>query len=171
MPKVKVWEKGRELSKKALYAGTFDPFTLGHQDIVRRAIKLFDELTIVVAVPPQKKPFLEADERVALIKELFKDNKNIKVDTWSGLTTDYAKKNNIDFLIRGLRPTGDFDNEFQMATFNNKLVDDLETVFLVTGEKYYYIASSYVKEIYNHGGDISQFVPENILKALQKKKG
>ncbi len=159
------------MTKKALYAGTFDPFTLGHLDIVKRARKLFDELIIIVAAPPQKKPFFPAKKRMQLIQELFADDPKVSVVSWDGLIVDFAKKHNVNFLVRGLRPTGDFDSEFQMATMNNRLLDKLETVFLVTGEDYYYVSSSLVKEIHQHGGDISEFVPKNIFNELKKLKG
>ncbi len=156
--------------RKALYAGTFDPFTNGHLDIVNRACKLFDEVIIIVAVPPSKKPFLEDSERVKLLEELFSNEKKIKIDSWGGLIVDYAEKHKINYLVRGLRPIGDFDNEFQMASMNSRLNQDLETVFFVTGEDFYYLSSSLVREIYSHNGDISEFVPSNIYKALEALK-
>ncbi|MBL7666091.1 MAG: pantetheine-phosphate adenylyltransferase [Bacteriovoracaceae bacterium] len=157
--------------KKAIYAGTFDPFTIGHLDIVNRALGLFDELTVLVAVPPQKTPFISAKDRLKLLNELFSKEKKIKVDSWDGLIVDYAREHKIPYLVRGLRPTGDFDSEFQMASMNSRLNDKLDTVFLVTGENLYYISSSLVKEIYSHNGDIKPFVPANIAKYLKDKKG
>ena len=156
--------------KSALYAGSFDPFTNGHFDIVQRAQGIFDEITILIAVSPSKKSFIEKETRKKLLEELFKDNPSIKVDTWDGLIVDYAKSNNIDSIVRGLRPTGDFETEFQMASMNRKLYSGIETVFLMTGENLYYISSSLVKEVFTHGGDISRFVPENILKELEKSE-
>lgn len=157
--------------KKAVYAGTFDPFTNGHDDILRRSLSLFEEVTVLVAVSPSKKPLFSAEERVAMLKDHFKNEPQVKVDSWAGLLVDYAKNNNIGVLIRGLRPTGDFEFEFQMASMNNKLYPELETVFLVTEGQNYYISSSLVKEIYNHGRDVSEFVPEAILDRLVKKLG
>lgn len=156
--------------RKAVYAGTFDPFTNGHLDIVQRALKIFDELTVLVAVSPTKKPFLGQDRRVELLQQLFKDEKKIKVDSWDGLIVEYARKNNIQSIVRGLRPTGDFEIEFQMASMNRKINQDCDTVFLMTSEKLYYISSSLVKEVFNHGGDISPFVPPIILEELLKSK-
>lgn len=156
--------------RKAVYAGTFDPFTNGHLDIVQRALKIFDELTVLVAVSPTKKPFLGQDRRVELLQQLFKEEKKIKVDSWDGLIVEYARKNNIQSIVRGLRPTGDFEIEFQMASMNRKINQDCDTVFLMTSEKLYYISSSLVKEVFNHGGDISPFVPPIILEELLKSK-
>jgi pantetheine-phosphate adenylyltransferase len=157
--------------KRALYAGTFDPFTNGHLDIVQRALNLFDEVTILVAVSPNKTPFLSQDKRLKLLKELFKKEKKVKVDFWAGLVVDYAKKNKIGSIVRGLRPTGDFEIEFQMASMNRKINHDTDTVFFMTSEKLYYISSSLVKEVFLHGGDISQFVPKIMFEELMKKRG
>lgn len=157
--------------RTALYAGTFDPFTNGHLDIVQRAIGLFDELTLLVAVSPTKKPTLTSVRRVELLKELFKHEPKIKVDSWDGLVVEYARQNHIDHIVRGLRPTGDFEVEFQMASMNRKINSQLDTVFLMTSEKLYYISSSLVKEVWQHGGDISAFVPPLILDELKKIKG
>jgi pantetheine-phosphate adenylyltransferase len=158
------------VKKRALYAGTFDPFTNGHLDIVERALKLFDEVILLVAVSPSKKPFLSQSHRLDLLKKIFIKEKKIKIDTWDGLVVEYARKNKIGFIIRGLRPTGDFEVEFQMASMNRKLNHDLDTVFLMTSDKNFYVSSSLVKEIYFHGGNISEFVPEEVLKELNKKK-
>lgn len=157
--------------KKALYAGTFDPFTNGHLDIVQRALKLFDELTVLVAVSPSKKPFLEQDKRVELLEKLFKDEKKVKVASWDGLVVEYARKNRIGSIVRGLRPTGDFEIEFQMASMNRKINPECDTVFLMTSEKLYYISSSLVKEVFNHGGDVSPFLPPIIMDEMNKAKG
>lgn len=158
------------MAKKALYAGTFDPFTNGHMDIVTRALSIFDELIILLAVSPNKKPFIPIDDRKLLLKEVFKNDKRVKIDSWQGLIVDYAKENKIDAIVRGLRPTGDFEIEFQMASMNRKLNPETETVFLMTGENLYYISSSLVKEVYNHGGDISTFVPNPIYNKLMKMR-
>jgi pantetheine-phosphate adenylyltransferase len=156
------------MNKKALYAGSFDPFTNGHADIVNRAIKIFEELTIVIATSPTKKPLLSLEDRVKVLNEMYKNEPKVKIDTFTGLIVDYAKDHGIMTLLRGLRPTGDFENEFQMASMNRKLYPGSETIFLNTDEKTYYISSSLVKEIHGHGGDISSFVPEVILRELKK---
>lgn len=156
--------------RKALYAGSFDPFTVGHLDIVNRALHLFDEITLVIAVSPSKKPFLSREERESVLNEYFADEDRVKIACWDGLIIDYAKENDITSIVRGLRPTGDFENEFQMASVNRRLSPELETVFFMTGENLYYISSSIVKEVFSHGGDISQFVPVEILKVLEAKR-
>ncbi|MAE57970.1 MAG: pantetheine-phosphate adenylyltransferase [Halobacteriovorax sp.] len=155
--------------KKAIYAGSFDPFTNGHYHILKRALNLFDEVTILVGKSPSKKTLFTDEERVTMLNELFKDQKNVKVDSFYGLLVEYAKQNDITTLIRGLRPTGDFESEFQMASMNKKLYPEIETVFLMTVGENYYLSSSLVKEIYKHGTDISEFVPKNILRWLDKK--
>ncbi|MCO4754709.1 MAG: pantetheine-phosphate adenylyltransferase [Bacteriovoracaceae bacterium] len=158
------------MKKKALYAGSFDPFTNGHLDIVNRALSIFDEIYIVIAVSPSKKPFLERSVRRELLTELFKGDPRVKVDTWDGLLVDYARENEIKSIVRGLRPTGDFEFEFQMASMNRKLNPECETVFFATGEKLYYISSSLVKDVFTHGGDISEFVPDIVREELLKKR-
>ena len=156
--------------KTALYAGSFDPFTNGHMDIVNRALRIFDELTILVAVSPSKKDFLNKKERKEILEKLFHDNPRVKVDFWSGLIVDYAEKHDISTIVRGLRPTGDFEIEFQMGAMNRKLYPSVETVFLMTGDNLYYISSSLVKEIFNHGGEIKDFVPAIVYDELNRMK-
>jgi len=154
--------------KTALYAGTFDPFTNGHFDIVKRSLHLFDKLILLIAVSPNKKPFLSLEDRLASLKMLFANESKVEIDSWSGLVVEYARQKKIDALVRGLRPTGDFEAEFQMASMNNYLNSEVETVFLVTSSKYYYISSSVVKEVFLHGGNIERFVPVPILETLKK---
>ena len=158
------------MDKKALYAGTFDPFTNGHLDIVQRGLQIFDEITLLLAVSPSKTPFLSQEKRFSLLQELFQDEPRVKIDSWNGLVVDYARTHKITSIIRGLRPTGDFESEFQMASMNRKLNAKTETVFLMTGENLYYVSSSLVKEVFNHGGDISEFVPKIIYQELLKQK-
>lgn len=156
--------------KRALYAGTFDPFTNGHLDIVQRAIKIFDEIVILVAVSPTKKPFMSTEQRVSVLKKLFVNEPQIKIESWTGLIVEYARINRIGSIVRGLRPTGDFEIEFQMASMNRKINPDCDTIFLMTSEKLYYISSSLVKEVYTHNGDISSFVPPLVYDELNKIK-
>ncbi|EQC46591.1 pantetheine-phosphate adenylyltransferase [Bacteriovorax sp. Seq25_V] len=148
--------------KKALYAGTFDPFTNGHQDILLRSLSIFDEVTVLVANNRAKTPLFSAEDRVEMIKQCYVNEPKIKVAAWEGLVVDYAKKNGIETIIRGLRPTGDFEAEFQMASMNRRLYHDIETVFLVTEGENYYVSSSLVKEIFKHGRDVKEFLPEKI---------
>jgi len=155
--------------KNAVYAGTFDPFTKGHQDILERAMNLFDEVTVLVAISPTKTPLFSTEQRVEMIQDIFKKDSRVKVASWQGLLVDYAKNNGIGAVIRGLRPTGDFENEFQMAAMNKKLYPELETVFLMTEGRYYFVSSSLVKEVYQHGGDVKEFVPAEVFKKLEEK--
>lgn len=157
--------------KRALYAGTFDPFTNGHLDIVQRALKIFDEVVVVVAVSPNKKPLLSTEQRVGVLKKLFAHESKVKVESWGGLIVEYARQHKIGSIVRGLRPTGDFEIEFQMASMNRKINPDCDTVFLMTSEKLYYISSSLVKEVYAHNGDITPFVPPLVHEEMKKLKG
>lgn len=156
--------------KRAVYAGTFDPFTNGHLDIVQRAVKIFDELIVLVAVSPTKQPFMSTETRVGVLRQLFAHEPKVRVESWSGLIVEYARQHNIASIVRGLRPTGDFEIEFQMASMNRKINPDCDTVFLMTSEKLYYISSSLVKEVYNHDGDITAFVPPLVHDELKKLK-
>ena len=155
--------------KTAIYAGSFDPITNGHVNIVERALKLFDQVVIVIAKSPTKKSYLSYDERKKLLNEVFASHSQVRIDSWDGLIVDYAKNNSINYLVRGLRPTGDFDWEFQMASMNRKLSDDLEVVFLITSDQHYYVSSSIVREIAEHAGDISPFVPAAVMKFIKNK--
>lgn len=154
--------------RRAIYAGTFDPFTNGHTDIVNRALRVFDEITVLIAVSPVKSPMFSREQRIEMINELFKNDERVKVDFWEGLIVEYAKKHSIGAILRGLRPAGDFDAEFQMQAMNNKLYDEVETVFLMTRGEHYFVCSTSVREVFNRGGDISQFVPEPIFNYLKK---
>lgn len=154
------------MTRKAVYAGTFDPFTTGHDDILNRSLALFDEVTVLLAISPTKKPLFTIEQRLEMISEHFKSEKKVKVDSWGGLLVDYAKNNGIDTIIRGLRPTGDFEFEFQMASMNKKLYPEIETIFLMTEGQNYFVSSSLVKEVYNHKGNVKSFLPETIYKWL-----
>ena len=154
--------------KKAVYTGTFDLFTNGHFDIVKRSLKIFDELIILIAVSSTKKPLFDKDQRLEMLISLFKDESKVKVDYWDGLIVDYAKKHNIGTIVRGLRPLGDFETEFHMATMNNKLCKEVETIFFATSGEHYFLSSTFVKEVLNHKGDISKFVPKAIFEYVNK---
>ena len=155
---------------RGLYAGTFDPFTNGHLDIVQRAVKIFDEVVVLVAVSPTKKPFMSTEARVNVLKKLFAHEPKVVVDSWTGVIVEYARQNKISSIVRGLRPTGDFEIEFQMASMNRKINAECDTVFLMTSEKLYYISSSLVKEVYTHNGDITPFVPPMVFEEMKKIK-
>lgn len=152
-----------------LYPGTFDPITNGHIDIIQRAVKFSDELIIGVLNNPSKTPFFSVEERIDIIKDVTKGMKNVKVDSFSGLLTDYVKNNNINAVVRGLRATTDFEYEFQMAQMNSKLYSEMETIFLMTKAENAYISSSLVKEVFAFGGDIHELVPNRVVNYMKDK--
>ena len=156
--------------KIAIYPGSFDPITKGHLDILKHASEIFDKVIIAVARNGEKKGFLTVDERVKLIKESVKDFDNVEVDSFEGLTIEYAKQHGAEVLIRGLRAVSDFEYEMQLSQTNSALCSDIKTVFLTTKPKYNFISSSTIKEILNNGGDISKFVPECVFKYLTQNK-
>jgi len=149
--------------RRAIFPGSFDPITLGHVDIVNRALPLFDEIIIAIGVNSDKKYMFTLEKRVNFIKENYKNEPKIKVTTYSGLTTDYCLKMNVNFILRGLRNPADFEFEKAIAQTNRKL-SNIETVFLLTSADTSFISSSIVRDVYRHGGDISGFVPKSVLK-------
>lgn len=156
-----------ENKKVALYPGSFDPITNGHLDVLERASAMFDKVVIAVLKHPEKKSFLSVEKRVELIKEATKDMKNISVDSFDGLTVEYARKIGAKFLIRGLRTITDFEYEVQLCQTNQVIAPDIDTVFLPTKPQHNFISSSIVRELSNHKTDISKFVPKNVVKYLQ----
>lgn len=144
----------------AIYPGSFDPITNGHLDILKSGSEIFDKVIIAVSYNVNKKGFLPIDKRVELIKKSVSHLKNVEVDAFTGLTVEYAKKQNADVLLRGLRTSFDFEYELQLSQTNNALYNDLKTVFLITKPEYNFISSSMVREILANKGDISKFVPE-----------
>ena len=153
----------------AIYPGSFDPITKGHLDVLETGAKIFEKVIIVVAYNLNKKSFLTVDERVNLIKESVKHLNNVEVDSFDGLTVDYAKKRNATILLRGLRAVSDFEYEMQLSQTNSALSEDIKTVFLITKPEYNFISSSTVKEIYLNNGDISKFVPQPVSEYLKNK--
>lgn len=154
---------------KAIYPGSFDPPTLGHVDVIQRALTIFNSVTVVIASSARKTALFSPTERKHLLEEALKGNKNVTVAIHDGLTVEYARQVGAKVILRGLRAIGDFEYEFQMATMNRKLYPEIETLTIMTGEKYYYISSHTVKEVAIHGGDISDLVPECVVKAVKKK--
>jgi pantetheine-phosphate adenylyltransferase len=153
----------------ALYPGTFDPITLGHVDIIKRARRVFDKLVVAVADNPEKNPLFTVEERIEIIKDATRDMDGITVASFSDLTARYAKSIDALVIIRGLRAVSDFEFEFQMALMNRKIEPTVETVFLMPNEKYSYLSSSLVKDIARRGGDISCFVPEIVKQKLSRR--
>ncbi len=156
--------------KKAIYAGTFDPITYGHMDVISRAQAMFDQIVIgVSASAGTKKTLFTLTERVALIRSLFPPSRTIQVIPFASLLVDVAKKIRAQTMIRGIRAVSDFDYELQLALMNRKLAPAIETVFLMPSEKYIFISSSLVREIASLGGDVSHLVPPVVARALRKK--
>ena len=151
---------------KALYPGTFDPITLGHIDIIERALHLFDEVTIAIATSESKKPVFSLEERINHVDEIVKGNDRVKAIGFSGLVVDLAKEEDSNILIRGLRAVSDFEYEFQMVGMNRVLSSEIETVFLMADNSYQPIASKLVKEIARLGGNTKNFVPNSVYKRL-----
>ncbi len=154
----------------AIYPGSFDPITKGHLDILKTGAEIFDRVIIAVARNSEKKGFLTVEERVKLIKESILDIENAEVDSFEGLTIEYAKKRGAKVLLRGLRAVSDFEYELQLSQANSALSGDIKTVFLTTKPKYNFISSSTIKEIYLNNGDISKFVPEAVYEYLKNRK-
>ncbi|WP_462153739.1 pantetheine-phosphate adenylyltransferase [Pseudoalteromonas piscicida] len=153
----------------ALYPGTFDPLTNGHEDLIKRAAKMFDTVILAIAHNPNKQPCFSLEQRVALAEEILKSHKNVKVIGFSGLLVDLAKEQKANVLIRGIRAVSDFDYEFQLANMNRRLHPDLESVFLTPSEKNSFISSTLVKEVALHKGNVSEFVHPLVAKALEEK--
>ena len=150
------------MSRIALFPGSFDPITLGHVDIIERAVPLFDEITIAVGTNSAKNYLFPLQQRVEWIEQTFAHEPKISVITYEGLTVDFAREQGVQFLLRGLRNPADFEFEKAIAQANREMVPDLETVFLLTSARYAYISSSIVREVYNHGGDFQKFVPATV---------
>lgn len=155
---------------RVLYPGTFDPITNGHVDLVERAAGMFDEVIIAVAASPSKQTMFTLDERVMFAREVTKHLDNVTAKGFSGLLVDFAKKEGANVLIRGLRTTVDFEYEFGLTNMYRRLMPDLESVFLTPAEEHAFISSTIVREVAIHGGNVDQFVPEIVAKALHSKK-
>ncbi len=154
--------------RRAIYPGSFDPITYGHLDIIQRSSRMFDEVIMAVVGNPGKAPLLPIDIRTALIKESIKDLKGVLVDSFQGLTVNFAKQNDVHILIRGLRAISDFEAELGMAQTNKELFPELETIFLMSKAEYSFISSSTVKEVLRLGGEVSQFVPPSVNEYLKE---
>ena len=155
--------------QRAVYPGTFDPMTMGHVDLVKRASKLFDSVIIAIASSDSKKPMFTLEERIEIGNKIFADDPKVEVLGFSGLLVNFAKDNDATILIRGLRVVADFEYEFQLANMNRAMSPDIESVFLTPKEEYSYISSSLVKEIATMGGDVDRFVDPVTLEALNQK--
>ena len=154
----------------ALYPGTFDPMTLGHEDIVRRAARMFDQVVVAVASAHHKKTMFTLEERLSLTREALQDCPNVQIKTFDGLVIDFAASLGASTMVRGIRSMTDFDYEFQLAGMNRRLAPKIDTVFLNTLDVYQCISSTLVREVNNLGGDVTQFVSPSVLRFMQAKK-
>lgn len=157
--------------RKAIYPGSFDPVTNGHLDLIQRALKLFDEVIVLVAPNAEKKSLFTLEERVFFIQRALKGVSRVKVQPFEGLTASFAEKLGAAALVRGIRATSDFDYEFQMAITNRRLARKVDTVFLMPSETHFYLSSRLIKEIAQLGGDVSGYVPSFLTKELKRKYG
>jgi len=157
--------------KTGIYPGTFDPITNGHLDLVRRGLRIFDEIIIAVAPSPKKQPLFALDERLGLIRSSVRTFKNVRAEAFNGLLVEYAKSRGGVAIIRGLRAVSDFEYELQMALMNRRLDMTVETVFLMPSEEYSFLTSTIVKEAASFGGSVKGLVPEVVLKALNRTRG
>lgn len=154
----------------AVYPGTFDPITNGHVDIINRALNLFDTVLVAVAINPAKNPLFSLDERIDMIREVFRDQgPRIRVESVSGLLVEYAAQQKAKAIVRGLRAVSDFDYEFQLALMNRKLQREVDTLFLMPGLRWIFISSSIIKDAARHGGDVSDMVPACVCEKLREK--
>jgi pantetheine-phosphate adenylyltransferase len=157
------------MNLRAVYPGTFDPITLGHQDLVRRAASMFDELIVAVADSRAKQPFFTLEERVAMAKSVLRDYSNVTVMGFSGLLMNFARQHNAKVVMRGLRVVSDFEYEFQLAGMNRNLYPEVESIFLTPAEKFLFISATLVREISILGGDVSKFVSAHVAERLAAK--
>ena len=162
---------GPPSGRLAIFPGSFDPLTNGHVDIVLRSAQLFERVLIAVLVNPGKQPLFTADERVGIIREVFREYPNVEVDTFDGLLVEYARRRRASAIVRGLRAVSDFEYEFQMALMNRHLEPTLETVFMMPAEQYTYLSSRLIKEVFGLGGAVQGLVPPIVEDSMRKKQG
>ncbi len=156
--------------KLAVYPGSFDPLTNGHVDIIERGMHLFDKIIVAVLVNVEKAPLFSMQERIEILRDVFKGQPNVEVDTFDGLLVDYVATRHADVIVRGLRALSDFETEFQMALMNRRLSPHVETVFMMPAEKYTYISSRLIKEVFSLGGQVHGLVPEVVETRLKQKQ-
>jgi len=158
------------MTRRGLYPGSFDPFTHGHLDVVRRAARLFDELIVAVAANPEKRaPLFTPDERVEMIREAVAGLAGVEVTAYRGLTVEYGRARGVSALVKGLRLPSDFEAELRQALMNRELAPEIETVFLMSGSAHIYVSSSILKDVAGHGRDVSQFVPAAVARRLEER--
>ncbi len=153
----------------AVYAGSFDPLTLGHVDIIRRGRRIFDQVIVAVAANSAKRALFSTQDRVDIVTHAFADDPGVTVDTMEGLLVEYARRQGARTILRGLRGVADFEYELQMSNMNRKLADDIETVFLMTGANHFYVSSRLVKEVAQLGGELEGIVTDDVARRLREK--
>ena len=156
-------------NKVAIYPGSFDPITNGHVDLIKRGMRIFDEIVILIAHNPNKVYLFSIEERMEMIREIFSDTKEVRVDRYSGLLVDYLKISGANIILRGMRALSDFEYEFQMALMNRRQTKKIETVFLMSGFKWFYTSSKLIKEVVSLGGSVKGLVPDNVNQKLMGK--
>jgi pantetheine-phosphate adenylyltransferase len=154
----------------AVFPGSFDPLTNGHVDIILRCARLFERIVVAVLVNQEKKPLFSADERVGIIREVFREYTNVEAESFEGLLVEYARRRRASAIIRGIRAVSDYEYEFQMALMNRHLEPMLETVFMMPAEQYTYLSSRLTKEVFNLGGNVSGLVPPAVEQAMRRKQ-
>ena len=157
------------MGSRAMYPGTFDPFTNGHNDLVRRACRIFDHVVVAIAANPNKAPLFTLEQRVDLARHVLGDVPNVEVTGYSGLTVSFAKQHGLNVIVRGLRAVSDFEFEFQLATMSRHLNDNVETVFLTPTEQFNFISSTLIREIASLGGNVREFVHPLVAEALRER--
>ena len=158
------------MSRIAVYPGSFDPLTNGHVDIIRRGARMFDRIIVAILLNAEKAPLFSPDERIALIREVFRDTPSVEPDTFDGLLVDYMREKRASVIVRGLRAVSDFEYEMQMALMNRHLSPEVETVFMMPAEQYTYVSSRLVKEVASLGGSVTGLVPDQVEKRLIEKR-
>jgi pantetheine-phosphate adenylyltransferase len=157
------------MSTLAVYPGSFDPLTNGHVDIITRGARLFDRIVVAILVNAEKAPLFSMEERVDIVRDVFKSFSNVEVDTFEGLLVDYMERRKAQVIVRGLRAVSDFEFEFQMALMNRRLNDTIETIFMMPAEQYSYISSRLIKEVFALGGRVHGLVPDMVEDRLRVK--